>query len=107
MRKKIAHNMSFAIRTFMIMSAMVLPAILSQGAEAHMQSPASALNSTAIKSTFQRGVVYPRYVPYAYGKDDQVWQGSVPAIKTQTAAQWIEMPVLFEQATSAGTAVVS
>jgi hypothetical protein len=106
-RKKMPFNLSIAIRMFVILSGIVLPAILSQGAEAHVQTTvANAPKSSAGQSTFQKGIIYPRYSPYAYGSGDLVWQNSVPTMKTQTAAQWIEMPVLFDQATSAATTVV-
>jgi Glycoside Hydrolase Family 113 len=105
--KQTSRAISLALRSFMIISAVVLPAILSQGAHAHVQSTHVSTTTTTIRPTFQRGLVYPRYLPYAYGPNDQIWQSSLPTMKTQTAAQWLEIPVLFEQATSAGTKVVS
>ena len=54
--------------------------------------------ATACKQQgFETGVVYPQWSPKGYGKNDIRWLTQVAAIRKQTAACWIEMPVLFFQ----------
>src|SRR5579884_3066394 len=46
---------------------------------------------------FQTGIVNPRWGSSSYGASDGEWQNSLSTIKTQTAAAWLEIPVLFSQ----------
>lgn len=57
------------------------------------------------RPAFERGIIYPQWTSDGYGVNDTTWQQGVSAIKTQTGAQWIEIPVLFSQATSSSTSV--
>ncbi|HEY6542633.1 MAG TPA: hypothetical protein VIZ18_16940, partial [Ktedonobacteraceae bacterium] len=57
------------------------------------------------RPVFERGIIYPQWYNEAYGVNDAAWQQGVSTIKTQTSAQWIEIPVLFSQATSSSTNV--
>jgi len=69
-------------------------------------SPARATPTTqAHPTTFERGIIYPQWSQNGYGTQDTAWQQGIATMKTQTAAQWIEIPVLFSQATSSSTTV--
>lgn len=57
--------------------------------------------STLPQHVFESGVIYPRWQPNAYSTTDTKWQTGVKTMKEQTGARWIEIPVLFSQATSA------
>jgi hypothetical protein len=54
---------------------------------------------------FERGVIYPQWYAGGYGVNDPIWQTNIDAMKKQTGAQWIEIPVLFSQASSTSTTV--
>jgi hypothetical protein len=54
---------------------------------------------------FERGVIYPQWYAGGYGVNDPIWQTNIDAMKKQTGAQWIEIPVLFSQASSISTTV--
>ncbi|HLI07262.1 MAG TPA: hypothetical protein VKV40_11900 [Ktedonobacteraceae bacterium] len=58
-----------------------------------------------VRPAFERGVIYPQWSQNGYGVQDTTWQQDVSTMKTQTGAQWIEIPVLFSQATSSSTTV--
>jgi hypothetical protein len=58
-----------------------------------------------VRPAFERGIIYPRWTSDSYGVNDITWQQGVSTIKTRTGAQWIEIPVLFSQATSSSTSV--
>src|ERR1019366_8721594 len=49
---------------------------------------------------FESGVIYPHWQTDAYSLADTAWQTGIQTMKEQTNAHWIEMPVLFSQATS-------
>jgi hypothetical protein len=68
----------------------------------------SGKSSTAKAShlPFESGVIYPRWQASAYSLADTEWQTGVQTMKEQTAAHWIEMPVLFSQATSDSTDIM-
>jgi hypothetical protein len=57
------------------------------------------------RPAFERGVIYPQWSQDGYGLQDTTWQQGVSTMKTQTGAQWIEIPVLFSQATPSSTTV--
>jgi len=54
---------------------------------------------------FEGGVVFPRWSNKAYGSNDTNWVQELPQMKTQTAACWVEMPVLFQQTSLTSTDV--
>lgn len=54
---------------------------------------------------FQTGVVYPQWSLDAYGPADPAWQQGIAVIAKQTAARWLEMPVLFSQDSPTSTQV--
>ena len=58
-----------------------------------------------VRPALERGIIYPQWSRNGYGTQDITWQQDVATIKTQTAAQWLEMPILFSQATSSSTTV--
>jgi hypothetical protein len=57
------------------------------------------------QQTFETGVVYPRWSPQDYGKTDLKWLTQIAAIRKQTAACWLEIPVLFFQDSVSSTQV--
>lgn len=57
------------------------------------------------RSAFERGIIYPQWSPNGYGVQDTAWQQNMGTMKTQTGARWIELPVLFSQATGSSTVV--
>lgn len=67
--------------------------------------PVKAAQPVLPRPTFERGIIYPQWNPNGYGTLDTAWQQGVAQIKTQTGAQWIEIPVLFTQSTSNSTVV--
>ena len=67
--------------------------------------PVKAAQPVLLRPAFERGVIYPQWNPTGYGTLDTAWQQEVGPIKTQTGAQWIEIPVLFTQPTSNATVV--
>ena len=54
---------------------------------------------------FEAGIVYPQWSQTSYGPNDTSWEGSLPVIQSQTAARWLEMPILFAQPTPTSTQV--
>ncbi|MBA2285314.1 MAG: hypothetical protein H0W02_07530 [Ktedonobacteraceae bacterium] len=76
---------------------------VSTQSPAHVSHNASPLPGPVRRSVFEKGIIYPRWNADSYGSHDRVWQSSLSTIKTQTAAQWIEITILFSQATSSST----
>ncbi|MEO6891903.1 MAG: hypothetical protein ABI456_20040 [Ktedonobacteraceae bacterium] len=76
---------------------------ISTQSPAHPPHNASPLPEPVRRSVFEKGIIYPRWNVDSYGSHDSVWQGSLSTIKTQTAAQWIEITVLFSQTSSNAT----
>jgi hypothetical protein len=62
-----------------------------------------AQTAVATERVFERGAIFPSYSAIAYGNSDTVWQQGIRQMKAQTGAQWIEMPILFSQATGSDT----
>ncbi len=56
---------------------------------------------------FQMGVAFPDWGTTAYSESDTKWLAELPVMQTKTAACWIEMPVLFEQASRTSTKVMA
>lgn len=67
--------------------------------------PAKPAQPQLARPAFERGIIYPQWNHDGYGVNDITWQQSVASVKTQTGTQWIEIPVLFSQATSSSTVV--
>jgi len=65
----------------------------------------SAQPQQLARPAFERGITYPQWYNDGYGVNDTAWQLGVATIKTQTGSQWIEIPVLFSQATSSTTSL--
>ncbi len=47
---------------------------------------------------FQTGVAFPQWGSMAYGESDTKWLTELPDMRTQTGACWVEIPILFSQA---------
>ncbi|HKF38039.1 MAG TPA: hypothetical protein VKB35_14180, partial [Ktedonobacteraceae bacterium] len=56
---------------------------------------------------FQMGVAFPQWGPTAYGASDGQWLAELPEMQKQTAACWVEMPVLFYQSSLSATTVTT
>ncbi len=54
---------------------------------------------------FQKGIVFPQWGATAYSENDTKWLTELPDIPTQTAACWVEMPILFYQPSQTSTTV--
>jgi hypothetical protein len=55
---------------------------------------------------FQMGIAFPEWSPTGYG-GDQRWLSDLPQMHAQTSACWVEMPVLFHQASLNATVVTT
>ncbi|GAC1313130.1 MAG: hypothetical protein NVSMB27_49250 [Ktedonobacteraceae bacterium] len=55
---------------------------------------------------FQAGIAFPQWGPTAYGENDTKWLTELPQMRAQTAACWVEMPVLLYQASLSSTTVM-
>lgn len=95
-------------------SACAAPRFQSQSAQSNTNNggPSGSLlpslspsASASQQSNFQRGMIYPRWHQDSYGASDTTWQQGIQMIKAQTGATWLEIPVLFSQATSHSTTV--
>ncbi len=54
---------------------------------------------------FQMGVAFPDWGTTAYGESDTKWLTELPDMQKETAACWVEMPVLFHQSSLTSTTV--
>ncbi len=94
----IAASFLFSVRLF--------SASLTQSGNAQAKVvPTKPAQPQLARPAFERGIIYPQWNNDGYGVNDTTWQQSVASLKTQTGAQWIEIPVLFSQATSSSTVV--
>lgn len=94
------------IATSFLFSVRLFSASLGQPANAQTNSGQTRPRQLQlVRPAFERGIIYPQWFNGAYGVNDAVWQQGVSTIKTQTGTQWIEIPVLFSQATSSSTSV--
>src|SRR5438132_2890934 len=57
------------------------------------------------RPAFEKGVVFPRWAQTSYGPGDTEWLQGLSDIQAQTGARWIEMPILFSQASPTSTQV--
>jgi len=73
---------------------------LAQLAESHPTKPCRSK-----QRDFQMGIAFPQWGTTAYGESDAKWLTELPNINTQTAACWVEMPVLFYQSSLTSTTV--
>ena len=94
------------IATSFLFSVRLFSASLGQpaNAQANGAQPQSR-QLQLIRPAFERGIIYPQWYSDGYGVNDTTWQQGVATIQTQTGARWIEIPVLFSQATSSSTSV--
>ncbi len=58
-----------------------------------------------MRGTFETGIAFPQWGNGAYGETDKKWLTELPEIRTQTAACWVEIPVLFYQSSLTATDV--
>ena len=65
--------------------------------------PPKACNSK--QRDFQMGVAFPQWGTTAYGESDTKCLTELPDMQTQTAACWVEMPVLLYQSSLTSTTV--
>jgi len=73
-----------------------------------VSTPSQAPSPTAVpllRPDLERGMIYPRFNQNSYGTADSTWQNGIQTIKNQTGATWLEIPVLFSQATTYSTLV--
>lgn len=89
------------IATSFLFSVRLFSASLGQPADAQI----NAAQPQLARPVFERGIIYPQWYSDGYGVNDTTWQQTVATVKTQTGAQWIEIPVLFSQATSSSTSI--
>ncbi len=68
---------------------------------------ATAKTCGAAQRNFQMGVVFPQWSTAAYGDSDSEWRTELPQMREQTAACWVEMPVLFYQASLTSTVITT
>ncbi len=76
-------------------------ALSPQTATAGLVKPCNAK-----QRNFQLGVAFPDWGTTAYGVSDTKWLTELPDMQAQTAACWVEMPVLFHQSSLTSTSVV-
>lgn len=110
-------NTSRKKRVFVLAAALLVVAVLLGAlftvrtywsGTSHTGTNAGSSPDTSIaRPDFERGIVYPRWSPDAYGNVDRNWQKGLQAAKSEAASQWIEIPVLFSQNTSHSTQVGS
>jgi hypothetical protein len=58
-----------------------------------------------VRPNFERGIVFPRWGAASYGPSDTAWKTGLSTIHARTGAQWLEMPLQFEQANGQSTAL--
>ncbi len=93
------------IATSFLFSVRIFSASLGQPAKAQADAaqPTKPAQPTLVRPAFERGIIYPQWNSDGYGVNDTAWQQGIATIQTQTGTQWIEIPVLFSQATSHST----
>jgi hypothetical protein len=73
---------------------------LAELAQSHPPKPCGSK-----QRAFQMGVAFPQWGPTAYGESDTKWLTELPEMQAQTAACWVEIPVLFYQSSLSSTVV--
>lgn len=61
----------------------------------------------AKERSYEMGIAFPQWSPQAYGGTDANWMTELPRLKSQTAACWVEMPVLLFQSSPSSTVVTA
>lgn len=56
---------------------------------------------------FQMGIAFPQWNPTGYGQNDAKWITELSDMRKQTAACWVEMPILLYQASQNSTTVTT
>jgi hypothetical protein len=92
------------IATSFLFSVRLFSASLGQTASAQANA-AQPHQPQLARPALERGIIYPQWYSDGYGVNDTTWQQGVSTIKTQTGAQWLEIPVLFSQATSSSISI--
>ena len=72
---------------------------------AELSQPRPAKPCRSKQRDFQMGVAYPDWGAMAYGESDTKWLTELPNMQAETAACWVEMPVLFHQSSLSSTTV--
>lgn len=72
-------------------------------AELAQARPLKACN--AKQRQFQMGIAFPQWGATAYSEHDAKWLTELPDMRTQTAACWVEMPILFYQSSLTSTII--
>ncbi len=71
------------------------------------QAHTQPLKPCSLKQNFQMGVSFPQWSPAGYGASDAKWLTELPQMRQQTAACWVGMPILFNQASLSSTVVTT
>ena len=61
---------------------------------------------TSKQKDFETGIAFPQWTPTSYSASDTEWMTELPQLRQQTAACWVSMPVLFQQASESATTVI-
>jgi hypothetical protein len=56
---------------------------------------------------FQTGMAFPQWASDGYGVTNKTWQNGLQDIRSQVGAKWIQMPILFSQASLSSTRVIA
>ncbi len=81
------------------------PVATEAPAQSSPTSTIVARTGSAKQRNFEMGVTFPQWSPGGYGSSDSEWQTELPQMQTQTAACWVEMPVLLFQASLASPVI--
>jgi hypothetical protein len=73
--------------------------------ETHIAVPRVGKTDSGKRPTFESGVVLPEWQPDGYSINS--YQTGLQQISSQTGAKWIEMPVIFFQATNSSTQITT
>lgn len=68
-------------------------------------SPTPSPTPKPLRTDLERGMIYPQWGTNSYGATDTAWQQGIQAMKTQTGATWLEIPVLLQQDNAYSTSV--
>ena len=84
----------------------MVPTIVPHTPLAELVQARAAEPCSSKQRNFQAGIAFPQWGTTAYGESDAKWLTELPDIRTQTAACWVEIPVLFYQSSLNSTAVM-
>lgn len=68
---------------------------------------AQQIKPCTLKQNFQMGVSFPQWSPAGYGASDTKWLTELTQMQHQTAACWVGMPILFNQASLSSTTITT